>query len=190
MDFRQRISTAARIVLGKDTPGKEEIGATGTAIFGSVLSDSVEYLNDLKGSKGYTMYDKMRRSDGQVKGALLACELPFHSAFWDIQPGTQDKQGNYIADAIRENLFENMTITWEDVLHHILLMLPFGCMVMEKVWELDGGTWVWRKWAPRLPNTITEWHIDDTGGLDYVRQQALKRYWYLAMSVRAATTWA
>ena len=175
MDFRKRISTATRIIMGRDTPSKEEIGATGTPIFGGVLSDTVEYLTDLKGTKGYTVYDKMRRSDGQVKGALLACELPFHSAFWDIAPGSTDKQGLYIADALRENIFENMTITWEDILHHILLMLPFGWMPMEKVWELDGGIYVWRKWAPRMPNTITEVHTDETGGLDYIVQQAWNR---------------
>ncbi len=167
----KRFSNAARAMLGKDIPAKEELGATGTPIFGRILSESVEYLTDLQGTKGYTIYDKMRRSDGQVKGALLACELPFHSAYWDIQPGTNDKQGNYIADALRENIFENMTITWEDILHHIMLMMPFGWMPLEKVWELDNGIYVWRKWAPRMPNTIVNLHVDATGGLEYIEQQ-------------------
>ena len=167
----KRIGNATRIMLGKEVPSKDELGATGTAIFGKVLSETVEYLTDLQGSKGYTVFDKMRRSDGQVKGALLACELPFHSAYWDIQPGTNDAQGNYIADALRENIFETMTITWEDILHHIMLMNAFGWMPMEKVWELDGGSYVWRKWAPRMPNTITQVCVDPTGGLDYIVQQ-------------------
>jgi phage gp29-like protein len=167
----KRLGTAARVMLGKTVPTNDEVGATGTQIFAGVLSETVEYLTDLQGTKGYTVFDKMRRSDGQVKGALLACELPFHSAHWDIAPGTNDAQGNYIADALRENLFENMTITWEDILHHIMLMLPFGVMPMEKVWVLDGGYYMWRKWAPRMPNTIMEWHLDPTGGLEFIRQQ-------------------
>ncbi len=167
----RRIGSATRILLGREPPAKDELGATGTPIFGKIVAETVEYLTDLQGSKGYTVFDKMRRSDGQVKGALLACELPFHSAYWSIVPGENDKQGNYIADALRENLFENMTITWEDVLHHIMLMMPFGWMPMEKVWELDGGIYVWRKWAPRLPNTIIEVHVDSTGGLEYIVQQ-------------------
>ena len=37
-----------------------------------------------------------------------------------------------IADFVDWNLFENMTMTWDDFLRHALLMLPFGFMVFEK----------------------------------------------------------
>lgn len=166
-----RLGESARHLLGRDKPQLGEMGATGTALFGGVLSDT-EYLPDLQGERGAQAYERMRSSDGQVKGSLLACELPYHSAYWDIQPGTSDAQGRYIADYVRDNLFEGMTSTWDNTLHHILLMLVFGFSPAEKVFELEGGYYRWRKWAPRMPRTISKWKLDPEGGLLGVTQRA------------------
>jgi hypothetical protein len=161
------------IRFGRTKPPAVELGATGTVFFAGRLSEE-EYLVDLRGEKGIKVYDRMRRSDGQVKAALLACELPLRSAHWDIEAASDNKQDQVIADAVRDNLFNNMTITFDDFLRHILLMLPFGFSVFEKVWELREGVWCWRKFAPRLPKTIAEWKFDDEGGLAGVKQRTWK----------------
>lgn len=165
------VGRAVNTVLGRDKPPAVELGGTGTVIFSGILTDT-EYAKDLQGNKGLVIFEKMRKSDGQVKAALLACEMPYHSAYWDIEPASNSAQDKMIAEFIKENLFDGMTITWQDVLHHILLMLPFGFSVFEKVFELEGGLYRWRKLAPRLATTIYKWNVDEAGGLQGVEQRA------------------
>jgi len=159
--------------MGKDPKPetKVELGATGTSVFAGLLYEE-EYNADLRGEKAIKTYDKMRRSDGQVKAGLLASKLPLMVARWDITPASEDQADVNIASAVRDDLFDNMSITWDDFLRHALIMLDFGYMVFEKVWELRDGRYTWDKLAPRLPKSITEWHIKDNGDLDYIIQQA------------------
>lgn len=177
-----RFTKAARTILGRDKPQPVELGATGTVIFSGQLIDT-EYLTELQGEKGFKVYDKMRRSDGQVKAGLLACKLPLLVAHWDVQPGGDSAQDQQIAQALRDNLFEGMSITWDDFLRHTLIMLDFGFMVFEKVWELRDGLYVWRKLAPRLPQTVRKWFVDDEGGLAGIEQWTWKQDKYEIITI-------
>lgn len=163
-------------------PMIDEIGATGTAIFSGQIFE-VEYNPDLQGAKGLDIFEKMRKSDGQVKAGLLACTLPLLSAHWDILPGSDSAEDVEIAAIIRENLFEGMTITWDNFLRQALLMLTFGFSVFEKVWELKDGLYQWRKLAPRQQKTITKWFTDPEGGLAGVEQQAFKQMQYITTPI-------
>ncbi len=155
---------------------KMEYGSTGTAIYAGMLSETGEYLTDFKpGDQQKLIIEKMRRSDGQVKAGLLALTLPLLSAHWDIEPASKEGNDADIAEFIRQDLFNNMTCTWVDTLNHILLMLPFGFSVLEKVFEIrDDNMYHWRKLAPRLPKTIKRWYVDDEGGLAGIQQQTWK----------------
>lgn len=153
----------------REKPRPVELGATGTVFFAGQLAEE-EYNVDLRGEKAIKVFEKMRRSDGQVKAALLACELPLRSARWDIEAASDDAKDQEIASFVRQNLFDWMTITWDDFLRHMLLMLPFGFSVFEKVWELNNGKYRWRKFAPRLPKSIYKWKIDAEGGLAGIEQ--------------------
>lgn len=161
---------------GKDAtpPAKAEIGATGTSVFAGLLYET-EYNTDLQGENGVKTYDRMRRSDGQVKAGLLACKLPLMVAKWDVVAGGDSDLDREIAETVKADLFDNMTITWDNFLRQTLLMLDYGHMVFEKVWEMRADNkWHWRKLAPRLPASIAEWHLDDDGGLDYLLQRTYK----------------
>lgn len=152
---------------------KLEVGATGTMFMSGVLVEE-EYNPDLRGEKAIKVFERMRRSDGQVKGTLLACTLPLREARWDVVPAGDGARDAEIAEFVRANLFEQMSITWDDFLSQALLMLPFGFSVFEKVWELVDGRYRWRKLAPRLPKTIYKWDIDPEGGLRGLTQRVYK----------------
>lgn len=82
-----------------------------------------------------------------------------------------------IAEVIREDLFENMNVSFTTWLRQCLLHLDYGGMVFEKVWRLgEDGLIRLRKLAPRLPASITEWQTDAAGGLSAVRQQAAPEF--------------
>jgi hypothetical protein len=166
-------------ILGYDlqifkTPIKkdEEIGSSGTPIFGGYITDD-DYVPNLTGSTAITTYDKMRKSDGVVQAALLACELPIRAAKWYVEPASEDKLDIEVAEFVSQSLFENMTITWDDFLRQALLMLPFGFSVFEKVFtnvDFNGRAMIgWRKFAPRLQATIQKWETEN--GEDGITQQ-------------------
>ena len=157
-----------------DTPRSSEVGSSGTTNFMGMI-DTSEYQNDLKGQTLYTTIDQMRWSDASVQAALLMCELPIRSAEWKIEAASESAQDIEIADFIEDQLFNGLTIPWDDVLRQMLLMHPYGCMLFEVVYKLtEDGKIGWRKWAPRLPKTIYKWNINTEGELVSVTQQAFK----------------
>ena len=149
-----------------------EIGQSGTNIFDGIIED--EYNPKLAGTTGIATYDVMRKSDATVKAVLLATSLPIRRANWFVAPASDDKKDKEIADFISKALFELMSITWDDFLRQALLSMPFGVMPFEKVFKIeviDGKTMiVWKKFAPRLPTSITAW---TAGGADGITQQLL-----------------
>jgi len=144
---------------------RTEIGRSGTPLFGGYITDE-DYVTELTGSVALDTYNKMRRSDGVVKAALLACELPIRAANWYVEPVSEDKQDVEVAEFVSQCLFDNMTITWDDFLRQALLMLPFGFSVFEKVFgvvDFEGKQMIgWRKFAPRLQSTILKWETEDS----------------------------
>jgi len=171
-----RIGNIEIKLADKKPPAKPtlgEMGGSGTIFFQGLLTEE-EYNADLKGAKSIAVYDKMRRSDGQVKAALLACELPLRSATWSIEPASEDAKDVEVADFIEENLLNGMTITWDSFLHHVLMMLAFGFSIFEKVFESVDGQYQWRKFAPRLPKSLYSWKLDEEGGLAGITQYVQK----------------
>ena len=149
--FQQRISS-------------KEMGGSGTSIFSGMISDE-EYNSVLSGKEGLRIYDQMRRSDATVGAALMSIKLPIRGAKWFIQPATNEPKDQEIADFVWACLMERMDITWDDFLRQALLMLDYGHMVFEKVFQIvehEGKEYIgWKKFAPRLPKSIYKWQIGD-----------------------------
>jgi len=173
------------VKLAEDKNNKpilDEIGATGTNIFSGFITE--EYNPKLKGSKAIDIYERMRKSDTQVRASLKICELPIRSAEATIQCGTEnptpqeEEQRVFIEDA----LFNRMTITWDDFLRQALLMLTFGFMTFEKVFKLEDGKIYWKKFAPRLPKTIKKW-VQNENSITGVEQQAVKDSRYITVNI-------
>jgi hypothetical protein len=64
------------------------VGISGTPITSGFLLDLGEYNAELMGRNAVPIYEKMRRSDAQVRATLTACKLPVLSAKWEIMPAT------------------------------------------------------------------------------------------------------
>lgn len=127
-----------------------------------------EYNPALQGIKGLEIYDKMRRSDGTVRGTLRSIKTPALSGRWFIEPAGDEPLDKEIADFVWKNLTEYMTISWPQVLTEALLMCDFGYYMFEKVWEnrvIDGNLrTVLSKLAPRHPMDVQDWVFDSHGG--------------------------
>lgn len=140
-----------------------EIGQSGTNIFSGIINE--EYNPKLKDVTGINKYDEMRKSDGTVRAAITACQLPIRRANWFIEPASEDKKDIEIKEFVEKALFTEMSLTWDDFLRQALLMLPFGVMVFEKVFDIrniDGtDRIIWKKFGPRMPTSITSWETED-----------------------------
>jgi len=149
-----------------------EYGATGTRILAGIIQE--EYETKLAALPNrIEQFDQMRKSDPTVAACLLVFELPILAATWFIQAASEQEEDKTIAKFISNNLFEEVSITWNDFLRHVLLILPFGFNIFEKVFKLDEETGLikWKKFAPRLPQTLNQWLLDEEGGLAGIVQE-------------------
>lgn len=151
-----------------------EIGDTGTQILQGIVDE--EYNKKLSDIRGIAVFDEMRRSDGTVRAAMLACTLPIRQARWYVEPASEDTADVEIAQFVESALKEWQTISWDDFIRQALLMLPFGVMAFEKVFEMksvDGvDRIVWKKFAPRMPKSIYAWEM--TTGEAGIQQRTVK----------------
>jgi phage gp29-like protein len=152
----------------RKAPPLNELGATGTTIFSGVLSDS-EYNTKLQAGQSYDEYDRMR-NDGTVRAGLTAIKLPLLNATWGMDPASDSAQDREIAERLEQALIYGMTIPFKVFLRQALLMLDYGSMPFEKVWEMRDGLVMLRKIAPRMPKTVQQWLVDETGGLRGITQ--------------------
>src|SRR5690606_32279780 len=123
-----------------------------------------EYNPSLMGIRGLEAYDRMRKSDGTVRGTLRSIKTPALSGRWFVEPASDSDLDKEIAKFIWCNLTEYMSISWPQVLTEALLMCDFGYYMFEKVWEnrvIEGELrTVLAKLGPRHPMDVQEWIFD------------------------------
>jgi len=154
------------------------MGASGTPITGGFLVDLGEFNRKMMGLNAVKNYEKMVRSDGQVRGLLNALEWPIQEARWtiepvpdkDLGPGQTKGKAKEVSDFVRENLMGGMewrterggwaSQSFKEVLKICLDYLTFGCKVAELVHTVDGAKLRLRRIADREPLTYYRWHTD------------------------------
>lgn len=139
----------------------KEIGGTGTLLYNGYLS-STDYNSEWVGTRRIAFVDRMRKGDATVRAAMLAVTLPILSANWFIEPASDDPKDKEIADKVKENLFGGMDRPWQEMMREILLFLAYGCYPFEEVWGRDASGFIkLEKLAPRHPNTVIRWEMDN-----------------------------
>jgi hypothetical protein len=132
-----------------------------------------EYNQELIGYRGLRVYDKMRKSDGSVRGTLRLAKTPVLAGQWGLKPASQNVRDIKIANFIWKNLTIWMSTSLSQFITEALLMLDFGYYMFEKVFahgedvttDPDAkGKLVWKKFAPRHPMDVKEWYMDLNGG--------------------------
>lgn len=170
-NVRRGFDTAAGFAESKKTRGPKqgEVGFTGLNAFAGIINE--DYQVDLDNVHDrISAYDKMR-SDGDCSAIETAVTLPLLGATWTVEPADADDTVMVEqAESIERNLMEGMTVGWHDVLRHTLRAVFYGFAFSEKVWEQRDGEFVWRKLAPRKPDTLKKWLFDEAGGLAGIQQ--------------------
>ena len=151
----------------------KEKGNSGTAISAYVYQN--EYLNELIGVEAHTIYNKMRRSDPQVRKVLAAVTNPIKAATWSIPAVSDDKKDIEAAALLERILFEDLDYDYK--LGEILTFLAHGFSLFEVIHENKES----KEFGPytglanlafRNQSTITEWRVDSkTSKLQEVHQE-------------------
>lgn len=141
----------------------------------------LEELNsDLTGERGLAVFDKMYRTDPDVRKNLWMIVNLLVGATWTVQPyGGDDAEeiDRKAADFVTWALFENMRPGWKG---HLAQALPVGLRSgfapFEHLWQTtqwDGREVIAPKMLDlRLPRTIDRWHQEE-GELTAIGQQLM-----------------
>lgn len=165
-----RIPPVITDALGaRESVSLAEVGSTGQSTWMGFAQE--DYNPDLVWPLNLEVYDKMRRSDGVVRGTMRMLKTPILSARWFVEPGDETERGYEIADWVQQALMESPYFSWKEVLTEILLQLEYGLYIFEKVYAVDPGSGdlVLRKLAPRHPVNVAEFQWDRYGELTGVK---------------------
>lgn len=170
----------------------EGVGVSGNSDYQSLVMG--EYLGKLRGVQGTRTYDKMRRSDAQVRGVLRLVKTPITAAEWYVQPASTSQSDRDIADFVSWNLFEAMERPWLKFLWESLSMMDFGFYPFELLWEW--GQWgpnrersrkkpvvYLKEFAPRHPISILDWKFDSHGRPIKMIQSAFSNLGYKEVEI-------
>lgn len=153
-------------------------GSSGTRIFAGFFSE--EYLQELRGKHAADTYDKMRRSDGQVKMLTSAVINPILAATWEVEPGAEGDEFKADADLISHILFNDMGRPFDEFLGECLTFVHHGYSLFEVTHKVVlshpkfGAYNGIRELGFRSQRTVHRWNLDrDTGVLLGVEQLAL-----------------
>lgn len=152
------------------------IGSQGTEIYAGYARE--EYLRELLGHDRAKIFDRMRRSDTQVKMLLNAVKNPIKQATWDIQPASDMQNDIDDANFIKHLLFERFN--FNKFLANCLTMVDFGHAVAEPTVKLvkDDPRWGTFHAINAIDfisqKTIYRWNLNtDTGDLVSLTQIAI-----------------
>ena len=160
----------------------EEIGASGTRVFGEVFDE--EYLSKLTGTRRADIFDEMLRSDDVITMLLTARKNPILKASWKIEPAkaddgdtAQEELYKRMADHCNHEFFERTDQDFKDFLEDALTFVEHGYSLFERVHERvedkKFGSYIGvKKLAWRSQRTIDYWKLDRSGKIEAVFQQA------------------
>lgn len=166
-----------------------EVGTTGLKRSGGILED--EFLRELRGPSGMRVYREMSRNDAVVGASLFAYNTLAKEVSFRIDSAQKgDAKADEIAEFISGALFQDMNMSWRDLLSEVLSFLTYGWSWFEVVYKRRGGDVQdpthksrfndnkigWRKWAVRAQDSLIEWSIDEFGGVNGMIQAPSPRF--------------
>lgn len=148
-----------------------EIGSSGLRRSGGTITE--EFLQNLQGVKGFKVYREMADNDPVVGAMLFAFDKIITRLEWHIEGG-DERYRVFVQECL-----DDMSDSWDATLSNILSMLVYGFSFHEIVYKVrDGydkspkrnsrykdGRIGWRKWGVRAQETLQEWMIDPSGGI-------------------------
>jgi phage gp29-like protein len=162
-------------------PDLTELGTSGLRRSGGFVHE--EFLNQLRGRRGFLVYREMADNDPVIGSILYAIEKVILRLEWRIDPFDDSPEAEEIQKFIDECM-EDMSDSWDQTLASILSMLVYGFSFHEIVYKIrkgdskdpkynskhNDGKIGWRKFAIRSQESLNNWMMDADGGIQGYRQ--------------------
>ena len=162
-------------------PDLTELGTSGLRRSGGFVHE--EFLNQLRGRRGFLVYREMADNDPVIGSILYAIEKVILRLEWRIDPFDDSPEAEEIQKFIDECM-EDMSDSWDQTLASILSMLVYGFSFHEIVYKIrkgdskdpkynskhNDGKIGWRKFAIRSQESLNNWMMDTDGGIQGYRQ--------------------
>lgn len=199
---------SAQSMLSGPVDALTEIGQTGlNRVSGFVYE---ELLPELKGEKGKKAIRTMIDEDPVIGAILYITEMLCRQVTWDVAPATNTNKDQEIADFVKDALFEDMSITWQDSISEIMTFVPWGYQFTEVTYKqrlgqtpptyknalgvdveqaesmFDDGKIGIRKLSPRAQETTFRWVFDANGGTRGMVQMAPPHFRFVEIPIEKA----
>lgn len=162
-------------------PDLTELGTSGLRRSGGFIHE--EFLTQLRGKRGLLTYREMADNDPVIGSILYAIEKVILRLDWRVDPYDESEEAKELAEFI-DTCLEDMSDSFDQTLASILSMLVYGFSFHEIVYKIRGGDNKdpqknskhadgkigWRKWAIRSQETLNNWMMDETGGIQGFKQ--------------------
>jgi phage gp29-like protein len=162
-------------------PDLTELGTSGLRRSGGFVHE--EFLNQLRGRRGFLVYREMADNDPVIGSILYAIEKVILRLEWRVDPLDDSPEAEEIRNFVDECM-EDMSDSWDQTLASILSMLVYGFSFHEIVYKIrkgeskdpkfnskhNDGKVGWRKFAIRSQESLNNWMMDSEGGIQGYRQ--------------------
>lgn len=164
-----------------------ELGAP-EMVFGTGWPDANEETAELRWPDNLRVYDRMRRSDGQVRGGLAAINMPIMQTRWrligsrvrpEVMAFVQHELG-LVEDERGQRRPRDGGVDFDKLLRLALLHLPMGFMAFEKWFNIGapdvgvdpgiGPQVAHLAIGPRMPRSVEFIDVNPDGSLIGIRQ--------------------
>lgn len=152
------------------------VGSTGLKQYGGFVVE--EFVKELKGLRGMATYREMADNDPVIGAILFAINALLQQTVFKFQAADESDKGE-AGKQFAEEIFDDMSCTWQEALGEILTMFPYGFAPMEIIWkkrvgpdETDGslkskytdGKIGVRALSLRAQTTLVRWVFDEDTG--------------------------
>lgn len=140
------------------------VGKSGTLVTSNYVDD--EYLSELKNVEAMNVYNKMLRSDAEIRKLYHAVNNPIKSATWDIEPASTSDQDLKVAALIKHIIFKDIIDGFQNKLDEILEFPWYGHSIFEVIFKNKtdqklGPYTGLHNIAYRDQRSITEWKFEN-----------------------------
>ncbi len=164
-----------------------EVGSTGLNRWDGRIEE--DWIKEFKGAQKNKTIREMRNNDPIIGAILFAVDMLIRQVEWRVD-SVSDDQVDVERKEFVESLMNDMSSSWTSMISEVLSFLPFGYSYHEIIYKKRLGDNVdsskrskhndgkigWRKIPIRAQETLDEWLLDDTGGIQGFVQIAPPSY--------------
>ena len=175
---------ATKVELSREEMATE-LGQTGLRVSGGVIYE--EFLRQLSGEQGRKVYREMSENDPVVSSMLYAMEMVLRGVPLEVEPYSEDLEDEEPAEFL-DSLFEDMSHSYHQFMSEWMAVPTYGFGPFEVVYKFRNGVQATpgessrftdgkigvRKLAIRHPDTLVNWVMDESGGVQGMVQSTTK----------------